>query len=154
MSITEGAASGSDVAVGVLHLMERVPSVSLHTDVKLSETCPGAGLTRYLIPSVCFGHASRVFGQIDAPGSSLEGDGGGEGLQAEFQTEVVGFHTHFLCIHLKKLYLNGFASTALSFETSLCREWKGGCGIVSFGETLQTPSLQSAASQRGVCIFN
>lgn len=67
----------------------------------LSETCPRAGLTRYVIPSVCFGHASRVFGQIEVPGSSLERDGGGEGLQAESQTQTVGFHTLSLRVAIR-----------------------------------------------------
>lgn len=61
---------------------ERASCPSVHFLLLIRDSPPGAGLTRYVIPSVCFGPASRVFGQIDVPGTSLEGVGGGEGLQS------------------------------------------------------------------------
>lgn len=84
---------------------------------------PGAGLTRYVIPSVCFGPASRVFGQIDVPGTSLEGVGWGEGLQAESRSDfptppqgaAVVLHGHSVSVPREKLYFCCFVSAALSF---------------------------------------
>lgn len=102
---------------------ERASCPSVHFLLLIRDSPPGAGLTRYVIPSVCFGPASRVFGQIDVPGTSLEGVGGGEGLQSgnrsDFPTPpqgaVVVLQAHSVSVPREKLYFCCFVSAALSF---------------------------------------